>query len=330
MKAIVNKRYGSPDVLEFKEIEKPSPKEDEILIKVHAASVNALDWHYMRATPFPMRFVSGLFKPKNRILGADVAGVVETTGKKVSKFKPGDEVFGDMYPLGLGAFAEYVIFPENGVLALKPSNIKFEEAAAVPAAGVSALLGIRDIGKIQSGQKVLINGASGGVGTFSVQIAKSYGTEVTGVTSTKNLEMVRSIGADYVIDYTQEDFTCSEQQYDLIIDNVGNRSVSDLKRVLKPNGICVIIGYSSPALLLQHSIIGSFNQGNGKKIGMMGEAKTNIKDLNFLKELLESNKVKPVIDRRYPLSETAEAVRYVETGHARGKVVITMDQENKN
>jgi NADPH:quinone reductase-like Zn-dependent oxidoreductase len=330
LKAIVCERYGSPDVLEFKEIEKPIPKDDEVLVKVRAASVNALDWHYMRATPFPMRFVSGLLKPKNKILGADVAGIVETVGKNVSKFKPGDEVFGDMSPLGLGAFAEYVIFPENGVLALKPSNIKFEEAAAVPAAGVSALQGIRDKGKIQSGQKVLINGASGGVGTFSVQIAKSYGTEVTGVTSTKNLDMVRSIGANHVIDYTQEDFTKNGHEYDLIIDNVGNRSASDLKRVLAPNGTCVIIGYSSPTLLLQHSIIGSLKSRNGKKIGMMGEAKANIKDLNFLKELLETNKVKPVIDRLYPLSETAEAVRYIETGHARGKIVITMDLKNKD
>jgi NADPH:quinone reductase-like Zn-dependent oxidoreductase len=330
MKAIVNERYGSPDVLQLKEIEKHIPKDNEVLVKVHAASVNALDWHYLRATPFPMRFVSGLFKPKNNILGADVAGVIESAGKNVTKFKPGDEVFGDMYPLGLGAFAEYVIFPENGVLTLKPPNVTFEEAAAVPAAAVTALQGIRDKGKIQSGQKVLINGAAGSVGTFSVQIAKSYGTEVTGICSTKNLEMVHSIGADFVIDYTKEDFAQNGQQYDLIIDNVGNRSVSDLKRAMTPNGTCVIIGYSSPALLLQHSIIGPLSQKTGKKLGMMGEAKANIKDLNFLKELLETGKIKPVIDRRYLLSETADAIRYVETGHARAKVIINVELNNKN
>ncbi len=330
MKAIVNEIYGSPDILQYKDIEKPIPKDNEVLVKVHAASVNALDWHYLRGTPFPMRFVSGLFKPKNKILGADVAGVVETIGKNVTKFRSGDEVFGDMYPLGLGAFAEYVIFPENSVITLKPSNISFEEAAAVPTAAVSALQGIRDKGIIQPELKVLINGASGSVGTFSIQIAKSYATEVTGVCSTKNLEMVRSIGADYVIDYTKDDFTQRGQQYDLIVDNVGNRSASDLKRAMSPNGTCVIIGYSSPALLLQHSTSGLLNSGSGKKIGMMGEAKANTKDLEFLKYLLETGKIKPVVDRRYPLCETAEAIRYVETGHARAKVIINVEPIDKN
>ena len=325
MKAIVYQKYGSPDVLELKELEKPAPGENDVLIKIHAASVNPFDWHYLRGAPFLIRLLTGLFKPKRKILGADIAGRIETVGKNVKQFKPGDEVFADLYTAGLGALAEYVCVPENAVIVLKPAGTTFEEAAAVPLAAVSALQGLRDSGQIQSGQKVLINGASGGVGTFAVQIAKSFGTEVTGVCSTRNLDMVRSIGADEVIDYTQEDFTKNGQRYDLIIDNAANRSVSEYMRALSPKGICVIIGYS---LTLMFQLMFKRSSGN-KKIGHMGEAKANKKDLAFVKELIEDGKVKSVIDRRYPLSETAEALRYLEQGHARGKVVINVEYNNK-
>ncbi len=330
MKAIVCTKYGPPDVLQLKEIEKPTPKDNEVLVKVQSASVNPLDWHYLRGTPFLVRLTAGLLKPKNTILGADIAGRVEAIGSNVKQFQLGDEVFGDIAPFGLGAFAEYVCVSENAALVLKPAGTTFEEAAAVPVAAVTALQGLRDKGQVQHGQRVLINGASGGVGTFAVQIAKSFGAEVTGVCSTRNLEMVRSIGADQVIDYTQEDFTQNGQPYDLIIDNVGNRSVLDYKRVLSPQGICVIIGYSSPPLLLQAMFLGSWVSMTGsKKIGLMGVANANKKDLVFLKELLEAGKVTPVIDRRYPLSEVAEAIRHLEEGHARGKVVITLEHNNK-
>jgi NADPH:quinone reductase-like Zn-dependent oxidoreductase len=329
MKAIVYTEYGPPDVLQLKEVEKPTPKENEVLVRVHAASVNPLDWHYLRAEPFLMRLTAGFLRPKNTILGVDIAGRVETVGRNVKQFLPGDEVFGDMYRYGFGAFAEYICLPEEGAVAIKPANMSYEEAAAVPVAAVSALQGLRDKGQIQPGQKVLINGASGGVGTFAVQIAKSFGAEVTGVCSTRNLDMVRSIGADQVIDYTQEDFTKSGQRYDLIIDNVGNRSLSDLKGPLRPKGICVIIGYSSPALFFQHMFQGPWISMRGsKKIGPLGEANANKKDLVFLKELLEAGKVVPVIDRRFPLSEVPDAIRYLEEGHARGKVVITFEHNN--
>ena len=327
MKAIVYTKYGSPDVLELKEVEKPTPKENEVLIKVRAASVNPLDWHYLRGKPLFMRLMGvGLLKPKNKILGVVIAGRVETVGRNVKQLQPGDEVFGGGE--FLGGFAEYVCVSENK-LALKPANITFEEAAAVPIAAVTALQGLRDKGQIQQGQKVLINGAGGGVGTFAVQIAKSFGAEVTGVCSTSKVEIVRSIGADRVIDYTQEDFTQNGQRYDLIVDAVGNRSVSDYKRALSSKGICVIIGYSSPVLLLQHMFQGTWISMTGsKRIGLM-LANINKKDLVFMKELLEAGKVVPVIDRRYPLSEVAEAIRYLEEGHARGKVIITFERNNK-
>jgi len=326
MKAIVYTKYGPPDVLQLKEVEKPAPNEDEVLIRVYAASANPADWHMLRGEPFLARLNAGLFKPKNTILGIDIAGQVEAVGKNVTEFQPGDEVFGDC---GWGGgFAEYVCVTEKN-LALKPTNITFEEAAAVPVAAVTALQGLRDKGQIQAGQKVLVNGASGGVGTFTVQIAKSFGAEVTGVCSTRNLDMVHSIGADQVIDYTQEDFTQNGQRYDLIIDNVGNRSVLDFKRSLSPNGICVIIGFSSLVLLFQHMFLGPLISMTGsKKIVLMGTANVNNKELGFLKELLEAGKVVPVIDRRYPLSEVAEAIRYLEEGHARGKVVITLEHNN--
>ena len=321
MKAIVYPKYGSPDVLELREVEKPIPQDDEVLVKVLAASANPLDWHRMRGTPFLARIAFGLLKPKNPKLGADVAGRVEAVGRNIEQFKPGDEVFG-IARGSAGAFAEYVCATENG-LALKPANVSFEEAASVYVAALTALQGLRDTGQIQSGQKVLINGASGGVGTFAVQIAKSFGAEVTGVCSTRNLDMVRSIGADHVIDYTQEDFTKNGQSYDLIFDAVANHSVSDYKRALSPGGICAIAGFSTLFHMFQIMLVGSWVSKTGsKKIGGMGTAKPNKKDLVFIKELLEAGKVVPVIDRRYPLNEVSEAIRYLEERHARGKVVI--------
>jgi NADPH:quinone reductase-like Zn-dependent oxidoreductase len=321
VKAIAYYKYGSPDVLEFKELEKPSPKDNEVLIKVHAASSNPLDWHFMRGAPFLARLAGGLFKPKNTKLGADLAGRIEAVGRNVTEFQPGDEVFGEISPAGLGAFGEYACSSEE-LLVLKPANLSFEAAAAVPVAAFTALQGLRDKGQIQKGQKVLINGASGGVGTFAVQIAKSYGTEVTGVCSTRNLEMVRSIGADHVIDYTKTDFTKNGQYYDLIFDTVGNRSVADLRRALSPHGICSIAGFTTMSHLFEVLLLG------GRKIGMMETAQANKKDLLIIKELLETGKIIPVIDRTYSLSETAEAIRYLETGRARGKVVINVGHTN--
>lgn len=309
MKAILYRRYGSPDVLEFQEVEKPIPKDNEVLIKIHASSVNPYDWRSMRAKPFLVRLGEGFLKPKDKRLGADVAGKVEAVGRKVNQFKQGDEVFG----ICAGAYAEYVCVPEDEIV-LKPVNTTFEEAAAVPIAAISALQGLRDKGQIQAGQKVLINGASGGVGTFAVQIAKSFGTEVTGVCSTQKLELVHSIGADHVIDYTREDFTRNGKQYDLILDVVAYHSLVDYKRALSPKGIYVFIGGSVAKAL---RVILS----RSKKFVMLS-AGVNKKDLVFIKELIEAGKMKSVIDRCYPLSETAEAIRYIEGGHARGKVVI--------
>jgi NADPH:quinone reductase-like Zn-dependent oxidoreductase len=321
MKAIVYAQYGSPDVLQFKEVEKPTPKEDEVLIKVHAASVNAADWHYLRGAPFLFRLETGFPKPKNAFLGADVAGRVEAVSRNVTQFQPGDEVFGDLSESGRGTFAEYVCASGNA-LALKPANISFEEAAAVPMAAVVALQGLR-AGKIQSGQKVLINGASGGVGTFAVQIAKAFGAEVTAVSSTKKLNMVRSIGADQVIDYTQEDFTRNGQQYDLILAVNGYRSISDYKRALSPTGTYIMSG-GDMAQMMEAMLLGSWMSRKGsQKMGNLA-AKPNQKDLIFVKELLETGKVVPVIDRCYPLSEVADAMRYLEEGHAQGKIVITV------
>src|SRR6266542_7091824 len=323
MKAIVNTTYGSPDVLQFKDVEKPSPTDDEVLIKVLAASVNAADLHFLRADPFLIRFMSGLLKPKTTILGADIAGRVEAVGKNVKQFKPGDEVFGDISGCGWGGFAEYVCASENA-LVLKPTNISFEEAAAVPMAAVTALQGLRDKGKIQPGQKVLINGASGGVGTFAVQIAKSFGAVVTAVCSTRNVAMARSIGADQVIDYTQEDFTQNGQRYDLILAANGYHSISDYKRALSPKGIYVTTG-GSGAQLFQAMLQGPWISMTGSKTMGNMLVKPNKNDLVFMKELLEAGKVVPVIDRTYPLSAVPEALRYLEEGHARGKVVITVE-----
>ena len=326
MKAIVYDKYGPPDVLDLQEIEAPTVKDDEVLIKVRAASVNPLDWHFLRATPFIARLATGLLKPKRKILGADLAGQVEGVGANVKQFQPGDEIFGSIFSYGyVGAFAEYVSVTEKA-LVRKPAGTTFEEAAAVPVAAVTALQGLRDKGKIQPGQKVLINGASGGVGTFAVQIAKSFGAEVTGVCSTRNLDMVRSIGADHVIDYTREDFTRNGQTYDLIYCAVGNRSAADYKRALNPKGICVVTGFTTMShMLFQVLFLGAWVSMTGsKKIRAMGTVKVNKADLSFLGELLEDGKVVPVIDRRYPLSEVADAIRYLEEGHARGKVIINV------
>jgi len=328
MEAIVYAKYGPPDVLQLKEVEKPTPKGDEVLIKVYAASVNAADWHLLRGKPFLVRLMGfGLLRPKNKILGADIAGRVEEVGGNVRQFKPGDEVFGDLSGCGWGGFSEYVCARENA-LALKPANISFEEAAAVPMAAVTALKGLRDKGKIQPGQKVLINGASGGVGTFALQIAKSFGAEVTGVCSPKKMDMARSMGADHVIDYTQEDFTQNGQRYDLILAANGYHPISDYKRALSPKGIYVMTG-GSGAQMFQAMLLGPWISMTGSKKMCALMAKANPKDLVFMKELLEAGKVKPVIDRRYPLSEAADALRYLEEGHARGKVIITLEHDKK-
>jgi len=326
MKAIVYTQYGSPDVLQLKEVEKPTPRDNEVLLKVYATSVNAGDLHVLRADPFLIRLMGyGLLKPKNKILGAAIAGRIEAIGGNVKQFQPGDDVFGDLSESGKrGGFAEYVCASADA-LVLKPSRLSFEEAAAVPVAAVTALQGLRDKGHIQAGQKVLINGASGGVGTFAVQIAKSFGAEVTAVCSTSNVDAARSMGADHVIDYTKEDFTQNGQHYDLIVAANGNRSISEYKRALRPNGTYVVTG-GSKKQTYQAMLLGPWISMTGtKKMGNL-MAKPNTKDLGFVKELLEAGKVIPVIDRRYPLRETAEALRYLEAGRARGKVVITVDQ----
>jgi NADPH:quinone reductase-like Zn-dependent oxidoreductase len=321
MKAMVYTEYGPPDVLKLNEVEKPIPREDEVLVEVHAASVNYPDWSLLRGDPFLIRLMTGgLLKPKNTILGADIAGRVEAVGRNVTQFQPGDEVFGDISACGFGGFAEFVAVPE-GALAPKPANVTFEQAAAVPMSAVVALQGLRDKGQIQSGQKVLINGASGGIGTFAVQIAKSFGAQVTGVCSTRNLDMVRSIGADRVIDYTREDFVQDGQRYDLILATAGYRSIFDYSRALNLEGVYVVTG-GSLAQIFQPMLFGPFVSMTGnKKMGNLS-AQPNQKDLVFVKELVESGKVVPVIDRCYPLGEVAEALRYYGQGRSRGKVVI--------
>ncbi|MBU8934355.1 MAG: NAD(P)-dependent alcohol dehydrogenase [candidate division Zixibacteria bacterium] len=324
MKAIVRTRYGSPDILELKEVDKPAPTDNQALVKIHAASVNPLDWHILRGEPFLVRLMGfGLLKPKHQILGADMAGRVEAVGKDVIQFKVGDEVFGS----SMGGFAEYACVREDK-LVLKPTAMTLEQAATVPVAGITALQALRDHGRLQSGQHVLINGASGGVGTFAIQIAKMLGAQVTGVCSGKNFEMVRSIGADHVIDYTKEDFWLSGKVYDLILDNAAFHSIRKPLRVLKATGIYVGVGGSSSTSSILQSLI--FNpliarMKDRKVISFM--ANVNQADLVFIKELLEAGKIAPVVDRKYSLSETPEAIRYVEKGHARGKVVITFDEK---
>jgi NADPH:quinone reductase-like Zn-dependent oxidoreductase len=322
MKAIVFHRYGSPDVLALEERELPTPKDDQVLVRVHAASVNPVDWHRMRGQPYFMRASEGLTKPKNTGLGADLAGRVESVGSSVTHVQPGDEVFG----MSVRTLAEYVAVSHEGVVP-KPANLTFEQAAAVPVAALTALQGLRDKGGIQPGQKVLVNGAAGGVGTFAVQIAKSFGAEVTGVCSTRNVELVQSIGAAHVFDYTREDFTRSGTRYDLILDAVGNQSLLALRRVLQPDGTLAIAGAAKgrsggrPVLRLLGAVL---RRRFVSQTVVPYMTKRSRDDLVFLRELIEAGKVTPVIDRRYPLSEVPEAIRYLEQGHAQGKVVITV------
>jgi len=329
MKAAVHAEYGPPDVVQIADVEKPVPKDDEVLIKVHAASINPYDWHFMRGVPQLMRLIAGLRKPRDTRLGADVAGQVDAVGTGVTRFKPGDAVFG----IGKGTLAEYVCAPQSA-LATKPGNTTFEQAAAAGIAALTALQALRDEGRIQAGQKVLINGAAGGVGTFAVQIAKAFGAEVTGVCSTRNVELATSIGADHVIDYTREDFTKGGRRYDLIVDCVGNHSLPALTRALAPRGTYVgaggggirpedFSGASWMASFLGRSITQLVLQlfGRHKLTGIL--ARRSTEDLEVLRDLMAAGKVSPVIDRRYSLTEAREAIRYLEQGHARGKVVIS-------
>jgi NADPH:quinone reductase-like Zn-dependent oxidoreductase len=320
MKAAVYTRFGPPDVVQITDVEKSSPKDNEVLIKVRAASVNPLDWHFMRGTPYILRIQAGLREPKDNRLGVDVAGVVEAVGKDVTQFKSGDEVFGSCR----GAFAEYACTSESA-LVMKPDNVTFEQAASVPVAAYTALQSFRDKGHIQPGHKVLINGAAGGVGTFAVQVAKSFDADVTGVCSTRNLDMVRSLGADKVIDYTREDFTKSGQRYDLILDCIGNHSLLACRRVLNPKGIYIAVGgpggrwmIRGMARLITALVLSRFVS---QKLVMV-LAKPNKEDLIIMRELMKAGKVTPVIDKRYSLGEVPEAIRYLEEGHARGKVII--------
>jgi len=323
MNAIVRHTYGSPDVFHLEEVPKPTAGETDVLVRVHAASANAGDWHLMRGTPFPFRLVAGLLKPKHAIIGTDVAGRVESVGRRVTQFKPGDEVFGELSRSGFGGYAEYVVAPETA-LALKPSNASFEEAAATPTSGLTALQGLRKA-KIQAGQRVLIHGAAGGVGTFAVQVAKSFGTEVTAICGPGSVDVVRSIGADRVLDYTRDDFSKAGQRYDVILAVNGDRSIWDYRRALSRNGSYVMSGGSNRQLL--HTLLYGpmLSLGNQKFANLL--TRPSQPDLVFLKDRIETGKVKPVIDRRYALREVPKAIQYVEEGHSRGKVVITLAVE---
>lgn len=319
MKAAVYTRYGPPVVVKITEVAKPVPNDKEVLIKVRAASVNPLDWHFMRGTPYVVRIGAGLRKPKITQLGVDVAGEVAAVGGNVTQFKPGDAVFG----VTRGAFAEYVCAIENK-LALKPANLSFEDAAAVPVAAITALQGLRDKGRIQPGHQALVDGASGGVGSFAIQIAKSFGAEVTAVCSTRNVDRARSLGADHVVDYTRENFTTREHRYDLILAANAYHSIFDYRRALSQKGIYAIAG-GGAVQILQSILLGPLLSLIGSKKMCFFTAKINQKDLLLLKDLLEARRVVPIIDKRYPLSAVAEAVRYLEEGHAQGKVVITVE-----
>lgn len=321
MKAIICHNYGSPDVLRCEEVEKPAPEDNEVLIKVRAAAGNPLDWKIMKGRPYILRIMFGLRKPKITRPGVDVAGQVEAVGRNVTRFKPGNDVFGSCR----GAFAEYVCAAESA-LAIKPGNVTFEQAAAVPVAAYTSLQGLRDKGRVQPGQKVLINGAAGGVGTFAVQIAKWLGAEVTGVCGTRNMEMVRSIGADHVVDYTQADFTQGGQRYDLIFDCIGNHPLSAIRRVLKPNGLCVMAGSPDKVGTILNRVFGALVLSRlGSQEFVMFIAKRSKEDLALMHDLMKAGRVTPVIDRCYRLSEGAEAIRYLAEGHARGKVIIIPD-----
>jgi NADPH:quinone reductase-like Zn-dependent oxidoreductase len=320
MKAIVRETYGPPDVLHLEEVPLPTVRDGDVLVRVRAASANAGDWHLLRGTPLPFRLVAGLRTPKFKIIGTDIAGHVEAVGRNVTQFRPGDEVFGELSRSGFGAYAEFAAAPEQA-LALKPANLSFEEAAALPTAGCTALQGLRK-GRIQRAQRLLINGASGGVGTFAVQIAKTFGTEVTAVCSTRNVDVVRSIGADHVIDYTKADFATHGERYDLILAVNGDRSIWDYRRALTADGCYAMTGGSNRQLteaLLLGPLLSMGRQRFGNVL-----VKPNQADLLVLKELCETEKVRPVIDRRFPLSDVPSAVRYIEDGHARGKVVVTV------
>jgi NADPH:quinone reductase-like Zn-dependent oxidoreductase len=324
MKAIVCDRYGSPDVLRLEEVERPSPAGDQILVRVLAASVNAGDWHLLRADPFLVRLAFGLYRPKVRILGSDVAGIVEAVGASVSRFRAGDAVFGDISSKGFGAFAEYVCASETA-FALKPTSLSFEEAAAVPAAGMTALQALRDKAKVQAGQKVLIHGASGGVGSFAVQLARYLGAEVTAVCSTRNVERVRELGAMRVIDYTQEDFAQDDARYDVILSANGARSIFDFRRALRPGGIFVSTG-GSTGQLFQSLFLGPLLSLGGKVRMTNFLVSPNGADVAVLADLIERGEIRPVIDRRYSLEAVPDAIRYLEEGHAQGKVVITVPE----
>ncbi|MFD7262243.1 NAD(P)-dependent alcohol dehydrogenase [Streptomyces sp. NPDC059874] len=324
MKAIVQDRYGSSDVLEFREVDRPVPGDAEVLVRVHASSVNARDWHVMRGDPYVARLTFGLTRPKQRIQGADFAGVVEAVGKDVTRLRPGDEVYGEAD----GAFAEYVCASQE-VLGPKPANLTFAQAAAVPLAGNTALMGLRDVGKVRPGQRVLVNGASGGVGTFAVQLAKALGAEVTGVCSTRNVDLVRSLGADHVVDYTREDFTRTGERYDLLFDLVGNRTLAECRRALTPTGVLVLSGggvsegvslFGPVGLIIRGTLMSRFRGGRIRVL----TTEPSADNLAALCELLESGALTPAVDRTYPLSQAAEAIRYVEVEHAGAKVVITV------
>lgn len=327
MKAIVYDVFGSPDVLRLEDVEKPAPSDDQVLIKVHATSVNPADWHFMRGTPYIARIVFGLRAPRVKRLGIDVAGVVEAVGRNVTRFAQGDAVFGS----ARGAFAEYVCTPESA-LTMKPANMTFAQAGAVAIAALTALQGLRDKAHVQPGQRIVINGAAGGVGTFTVQLAKAFGAHVTGVCSTKNVDMVRSVGADRVIDYTQDDFTKDAQRCDVILDAIGNHSFSALRRILNPNGTCLMVGGPSDGWIdplpgmIKTLVLSQFV--SQKFVGYV--ARTNRDDLMLLSDLMAAGKVTPVIDRRYPLNEIPDAIRYLEEGHARGKVVIDVLQAQQS
>jgi NADPH:quinone reductase-like Zn-dependent oxidoreductase len=314
MKAVIWEKYGPPELLRVADVEKPAPAADEVLVKVLAASVNPADWRSMRGKPLFARLTLGLLRPKHKVLGGDIAGQVEAVGASVTQFKPGDEIYANLLDHGYGGFAEYVSVPID-VMWAKPENLSFEEAAAVPMAGVTALQGLRHHGQIQPGQQVLINGGSGGVGTFAVQIAKSFEAEVTGVTSTRNIDLVRSLGADHVIDYTTTDFARTGHRYDLILDTIGNRSLPDLRRALAGNGKAAVTGFTTVARLLAVSLRG------GRDVAMVSAHATS-KELELLSELIQAGKLRPKIDRRYAFTEIPAAIGYLEQGHARGKVVV--------
>lgn len=324
MRAIQLTGYGAPDVLQMKSVDTPSPKEKQVVIKVIAASANPLDWHRMRGEPFLVRIDEGWRSPKEVRFGADVAGIVEAIGPDVTRFSVGDAVFGSIYA---GSFAEYALANES-MLAHKPVSIAFEDAAAVPVAGLTALQGLRDKCQLQAGQSLLINGASGGVGTYAVQLAKYYGADVTGVCSTRNLELVRSLGADHVIDYTQENFTTGDEKYDVIFDLISNHAVMAYKRALNPNGKAILAGFSSMAHILQVVTVGSWvTRTSDRHVGLMGTAKIDASDLEFLGDLLAQGEIKSVIDCRFSLDEAADAITYLETSRARGKVIINIQSE---